>query len=113
MPTAWNNGEDGWSAEVDVPVEFGTRRVSYVPMPDGRLTVLDTTGGGSYGVLLLGELIPVDPLNEARPRRYRAHNHQGDEVGEGNQFNLMEQLFQNHPLRKALLAHGVFRRDNL
>lgn len=99
-----------WSTELDVSVEFGVRRLSIVPLPDGARVVLDTTGGGRYGVLLLGQLTPIEPLDR-HPPVYRAHDPQGTEVGEGNVFELLGPLFSNHPARHTILAHGVYQRE--
>lgn len=101
-----------WSTELDVEVEFGTRRLSIVPLPDGARVVLDTTGGGHYGVLLLGQLTPTDPDDQnPHPPVYRAHDPQGTEVGKGNMFELLGPLFSNHPARHTILSHGVYQRE--
>lgn len=104
---------NGWSVDLDVDVDYGTRRVSLVPLPDGRLVVLDATGGGTYGLLLLGVLTPLGDADDTdtMPRRHRAHNHHGEHVGDGDSFTLMGSLFAGHPLRDSVMAHGIPKRD--
>lgn len=101
-----------WSTELDLSVEFGVRRISIVPLPDGSRVVLDTTGGGHYGLLLLGTMTPIEPTDQhPHPPVYRAYDPQGAEAGEGNVFELLGTLFSTHPSRQTILAHGIYQRE--
>lgn len=90
-----------WSQEIDVAVSSGTRRLSLLPLPGGRCVVVDSTGANMYGLLVLGELLPLPDGG------FRAVDPHGVEVVVEQEMQGARALFDAHPERLGILDCGT------
>lgn len=90
-----------WSTEVRVAVATGFRRLSLLPTPSGSLLVVDSTGAGGYGQLVLGEVHPQDSGH------VMAVDPHGVDVGSGTMTEMVRRLFDRHPATGGLLDRGT------
>lgn len=90
-----------WSTEARVAVATGFRRLSLLPTPGGAVLVVDSTGAGGYGLLVLGELRPQADGSVT------AYDPRGVQTGAGSTTQMARLLFDAHPARRGLLDCGV------